>query len=133
MDTIAQMLTKIRNAQRAGKKDVLIGASNLKLTIARVLEKESFIQAVSEEVGQKGKNLKIDLKYYRISNARKIPAIKDIQKISREGQRIYVKNKEIKNVRNNFGVAIISTPRGIMTGAEAKKSGLGGEHICNVW
>lgn len=133
MDTIAEMLTRIRNAQGAGKKEVLIKASKLKLAIASILEKEGFIESVSEEDVDNLKNIKIGLKYYKISNTQKLPAIKQIKRVSKEGQRIYIQNKDIKNVKNKFGIAIISTSKGVMTGAEARKNGLGGEYICEVW
>lgn len=133
LDPIAEMLTRIRNAQEAGHKDVAITASKLKFAIAKILEKEGFIEAVSKEKSDDLENLKIELKYYRISNTQNNPAIKGIKRVSREGQRIYVRNKEIKNVKNNFGIAIISTPKGVMTGAEARKLGLGGEYICEIW
>ncbi|MFA6382870.1 MAG: 30S ribosomal protein S8 [Parcubacteria group bacterium] len=133
MDTIAEMLTRIRNAQGAGKKEVLIKASKLKLAIASILEKEGFIESVSEEEIDNLKNIKIGLKYYKISNTQKLPAIKQIKRVSKEGQRIYIQNKDIKNVKNKFGIAIISTSKGVMTGAEARKNGLGGEYICEVW
>lgn len=132
-DTIAEMLTRVRNAQRAGKKEVRIGASKLKLAIAKILEKEGFVEAVSEETADNFKNIKIALKYYKISNTQKNPAIKEINRISKEGQRIYIGNKKIKNVKNRYGIAIISTSKGVMTGEEAKKNGLGGEYICEVW
>ncbi len=132
-DTIAEMLTNIRNAQGAGKKEVLLKASNLKLAIAKILEKEGFIDSVAREKINDLDKIKITLKYYKVSNTEKLPAIKDIQRVSREGQRIYMKNKEIRDVKNRYGISIISTPGGVMTGAEAKKNGLGGECICQVW
>lgn len=133
LDPIAEMLTRIRNAQRANKESVLMGASNFKLAIAEILKKEGFIESFSKEQNDKLEKLKIVLKYYRVSNTQKVPAIREIRRVSREGQRIYVKNKDIKSVKNKFGIAIISTPRGVMTEAEAKKNGLGGEYICEVW
>lgn len=133
MDTIAEMLTRIRNAQKAGKKEVRVSASKLKLAIAKIFEKEGFIEAVSEEVAGNFKNIKIILKYYTISNTQKDPAIKEINRISKEGQRIYIGNKKIKNVKNRYGISIISTSMGVMTGEEAKKNGVGGEYICEVW
>ena len=132
-DTIAAMLTSIRNAQRAGKKEVLIPASKLKFAIAVVLEKEGFFESVSKEKVDEHDKVKIVFKYYKVSNTKKIPAIKQIKMISKQGQRIYIKNKDIRNVRNNFGIAVVSTSKGIMTNTEAKKSGLGGEYICEVW
>jgi small subunit ribosomal protein S8 len=133
LDPIAEMLARIKNAQRAGKKDVLVKASNLKLAIAKILEKEKFIEFAVKEKTEVFENIRIALKYYQISNTKKIPAIKEIKRVSREGQRIYTSNKDIKVVKNRFGIAIISTSRGVMTGEEAKKSGLGGEYICQVW
>ena len=133
LDPIAEMLTRIKNAQRAGKKDVLVKASNLKLAIAKILEKENFVEAVSKEKTEVFENIRIALKYHRLSNTKKIPAISDIKRVSREGQRIYTSNKEIKTVKNRFGIAIISTSKGVMTGEEARKSGLGGEYLCQVW
>ncbi len=133
LDPIAEMLTRIRNTQRAGKNEVVVKASNLKLAIAKILEKEGFIESVLKETVDNISNLKITLKYYRISNVKKVPAIKHIGRISKEGQRIYVKNKEIKPVRKNYGIAVISTSKGVMTAAEARKNGLGGEYVCEVW
>lgn len=133
LDPIAEMLTRIRNAQGANKESVLVGASNFKLAIAEILKKEGFIESFSREQDDKLAKLKIVLKYYRVSNTKKVPAIREIRRVSREGQRIYLKNKEIKSVKNKFGIAIISTPQGVMTESEARKSGLGGEYICEVW
>src|SRR5690606_34772521 len=124
---------KIRNAQRAGKKDVFFSASNLKFSIAKILEKEGFIESVSKERIENFEKIKIVLKYYLISRTQKVPAIKDIKKISKEGQRIYVGNKDIRKVKNGYGIGIISTSKGVMTSFEAKKNGLGGEYICEVW
>ena len=133
LDPIAEMLTRIRNAQLAGHKDVVISASKLKWAIADILKKEGFIESVSKEKDGSFENIKIELRYHRISNTQKNPAIKEIKRVSKEGQRIYIKNKEIRSVKNNFGIAIISTPQGVMTGFAAKKAGLGGEVICEVW
>lgn len=134
LDPIAEMLTRIRNAQRAGHEDVSFPASNLKLAIAKIFEKEGFVEAVDKEKTDNSiENIKIKLKYYKVSNTQKLPAIKGLKRVSKEGQRIYVKNKEIKPVKNNFGVAIISTPKGVMTGFDARKLGLGGEVVCEIW
>jgi small subunit ribosomal protein S8 len=132
-DPIAEMLTKIRNAQRVGKKDVIISASNLKFSIGKILQKEGFIEDISKERIDNFEKIKIVLRYHEISRTKKIPAIKGIRKISKEGQRIYVGNKDIKKVKNNYGIGIISTSKGVMTNSEAKKDGLGGEYICEVW
>ena len=130
MDKISEMLTKIRNAQMAEHKEVAIKPSKLRIALAEILEKEGFVEKISRE--SEGM-IKIILKYYQISPTKKVPAIKGLKKISKSGQRIYIKNKDIKNVKNNYGTAIISTSKGVMTGAESKKLGLGGEYICEVW
>lgn len=130
MDKISEMLTKIRNAQMAELKEVVVKPSKLKLALAEILEKEGFIESASKE---KEGSIKIVLKYYQSSPIRKIPAIKGIRKISKAGQRIYVKNKDIKSLKNKYGTAIFSTSKGIMTGEETRKLGLGGEYICEVW
>ncbi len=134
MDTIAEMLTKIRNAQRAGHAEVWIRFSKLKLSMAKILEREGFVASVSEEKDENNfKKIKLDLKYDRISETKKTPAIKDIQRVSKEGKRVYVKCKDIRKVKEGFGLAIISTSKGIMTGEESRKAGLGGEYVCKLW
>lgn len=133
MDTIADMLTRIRNAQMAGNELVQMEASKLKLAIANILEKEGFVNSAVEENDGNKKILKITLKYHQPTRTKKYSAITGIKRISKEGQRIYKRKKDIKSIRNNFGIAIISTSKGVMTGEEAKKNGLGGEYICEVW
>lgn len=133
MDKISEMLTNIRNAQKAGHDDVAVSYSKLKLSIANILEKEGFLDSVIKEKEGEAQKIRMKLKYYRISNTSNIPAIKGLKKISRPGQRIYVKSRDIKNVKNKYGLAIISTSRGVMTGEESKKMGLGGEYICEIW
>lgn len=134
LDPIAEMLTRVRNAQRAGKKEVVFRASKMKIAIAKILEKEGFVEAVlKEDKNGEADRIKVVLKYHRVSNTEKYPAIRQLRRVSKEGQRIYVKKDEIKNVKNRFGIAIISTPQGVMTGEEARKNGLGGEYICEVW
>lgn len=133
IDPISDMLTRIRNAQRAGLSEVCFSASKLKLAIAKILEKEGFIESVMREKDDEHGQIKIGLKYFKISNTRKNPAITEIKRISKQGQRIYVRNKDIGNVKNKYGIAIVSTSKGVMTGAEARKNGLGGEYICEVY
>lgn len=133
LDPIAEMLTRIKNAQRAGKTQAVISASKLKLAIAQILEKEGFVESAAKEKEGNFEVIKVGLKYYKISNTRKDPAIKQIKKRSKEGQRVYVQHQDIKSVKNNYGISILSTSKGVMTGEEAKKAGLGGEFICEVW
>ena len=133
LDPIADMLTRIRNAQRAKHKQVLVPFSKLKLSIAEILQQRNFIESVKKEMGEKFPVLKIVLKYEVVSNTEKNPAIREIKRVSRQGQRIYVKKTDIKRVKNGYGISIVSTSKGIMTGDKAQKTGLGGEVICEVW
>ncbi len=132
MDKIAEMLTKIRNAQMAGHKEVEIKFSKFKFALAEILKKEGFIEAVSRNTDEAGA-IKIVLKYFQVSKTQKTPAIRGLKKVSKCGQRIYIKSKEIKTVKNDFGISIVSTSKGVMTGAESRKLGLGGECICEIW
>lgn len=135
LDQIADMLTRIRNAQRAGHKEVLIPASRLKLSIAKILEKESFVEKVQKEKTEEGQfeNIRIGLKYIQVSPTRKDPAIREIRRMSKQGQRQYVKRDDIRKVKNGYGIAVVSTSKGVMTGKDAYRQGLGGEYICEVW
>ena len=133
LDPIADMLTRIRNAQRAKHSEVLVPFSKLKLSIAEILEQRNFIESVKKEAEGNITMLKIVLKYDVVSNTEKNPAIREIKRISRQGQRIYVKKNEIKRVKNGYGISVVSTSKGIMTGENARKIGLGGEIICEVW
>ncbi|MBI2626061.1 MAG: 30S ribosomal protein S8 [Candidatus Nealsonbacteria bacterium] len=124
---ITDMINRIRNAQAVGKTEVSIPFSNLKFNIAQILEKNNFIGKI-EKKGRKIKTIEIALKYQD-----KIPAISGIKVVSRPGQRIYLSSGEIKSVRGGYGIAIISTSKGLMTGKEARKQKLGGEILCQVW
>jgi len=127
-DQISDMLTRIRNAQMAGKRDVLMQASRLKLAVAQVLNKEKYLGDVSIYSEGNKKYLKIQLKYENND-----PTINGIKRVSRQGQRIYVGKGRIPKVRNGYGLAIISTSKGVLTDNEARKMGVGGEVICEVW
>lgn len=133
LDPISEMLTRIRNAQMAGHKTVNVSASKIKIALAKILEKEGFVEAVSMEKNNNFDSIKINLKYFPVSNTKKIPAIKGLRRISKEGQRIYVRNKDIRGVKSGYGIAVISTSKGMMTDKESRESKLGGEYICEVW
>ncbi len=133
LDTISDMLTRIRNAQRAGHSTVEIPFSKLKLAIAKILQENGFIEDVSSQGEGIALKILIGLKYDKVSNNRKVPVIQGIKRVSREGQRIYSKKNEIKSVKNGYGISVISTSQGVMTGKDAFKKGLGGEVICEVW
>jgi len=129
IDPIADMLTRIRNAQAVKKPEVLMPFSKLKFEIAKILKHENYIEAVEKEEGLKFPQLKINLKY----DNDKEPVIKNIQRVSRPGKRVYVGKNKMPNVLNNLGLAIISTSAGLMTNKEAKRKGVGGEILCEIW
>lgn len=126
-DPISDMLTRIRNACLASHENVEMPFSKLKKEVANVLKEEGYITGY-EEVEGKHKNLKIKLKY--INNQQVIEGLK---RISKPGLRIYVNHKELPRVLGGFGIAVISTSKGIMTDRQARHHGIGGEVLCYVW
>jgi small subunit ribosomal protein S8 len=126
-DPIADMLTRIRNAQVVHKTSVVMPSSKVKLAIASVLKDEGYIEdfAVAVEGGKS--ELSIGLKYYAGR-----PVIERIERVSRPGLRVYKGKDDIPNVMNGLGVAIVSTPQGVMTDRKARATGVGGEVICYV-
>lgn len=128
-DPIADMLTRIRNAQAVNKSEVLVPWSKLKFEIAKILKHEDYIAEVAKVEEAKFPQIKIALKY----DANKQPAIQSIKRISKPGQRVYISKNNIASVLNNFGISIISTSAGLMTSKDAKRKGIGGEIICEVW
>jgi len=133
LDPIADMLTRIRNAQNAGHQEVVVPFSKLKMAIAKILEENGFIISLKKDASGKFPALAIGLKYDVVSNTQKDPAIREIKRVSKQGQRIYTKKTDIRQVKSGYGISIISTSKGLMTGEKARKSGLGGEIICEVW
>ena len=135
-DPIADMLTRIRNANRMKHENVLIPASNLKRKILDVLNKEGFISKIEVLKQPKtskvaGNNLKVTLKYSESREKERV--IKGLKRISKPGLRVYAKVDEIPRVFNGLGIALISTPRGILTDRDARKQNVGGEIIAYVW
>lgn len=128
-DPISDMLSRIRNASLVHKASVELPSSKMKLGIARLLEAEGFISGVEEREDGTKKLLKFKLKY----SEDKTPAITAIKRVSKPGQRLYVKADELKVVRSGFGLAVVSTPNGLMTNSEARKRRLGGEIICEIY
>ncbi len=134
LDPISEMLTRIRNAVRAGHLHVSMPSSKMKVRIAEVLAKEGFVENVTVSDEKNGKRmLTIDLTYRTVDRTTRASAIRQITRVSREGQRIYVRSADIRPVKNGHGISILSTSQGIMTGKEARKKRLGGEVICEVW
>jgi len=127
-DPISDMIIRITNAQAVSHSTVSVPFSNFKYEIAKILEKEGFIEKI-EEKGKKVKRvITITLKYDN-----KIPVISGLKRISKPGQRIYSEAKEMKKVKGGYGMSIISTPNGLMTNKEAKKKKIGGEIILEIW
>jgi small subunit ribosomal protein S8 len=126
-DPIADMLTRIRNAQSVNKTTVAMPSSKLKVAIARVLKDEGYIEsyAVAEDAGKS--TLSIELKYYAGR-----PVIERIERVSRPGLRVYKGKSDIPSVMNGLGVTIVSTPKGVMTDRKARATGTGGEILCYV-
>ena len=126
-DPIADMLTRIRNAQLAEKTTVIMPSSGLKVAIAQVLKDEGYIEDFAVREPQDKALLEIALKYYAGR-----PVIEKIERVSRPGLRIYKANRDIPKVMNGMGIAIISTPKGVMTDRKARATGMGGEVLCIV-
>lgn len=131
-DPIADMLTRIRNAQRVEKTEVAMPASKLKVAIAQVLRDEGYIEGYQVAAGKEGATeghpeLRIGLKYYAGR-----PVIERLERVSRPGLRIYRGRDDLPQVMNGLGVAIVSTPRGVMTDRKARTTGVGGEVLCYV-
>jgi small subunit ribosomal protein S8 len=128
-DPVADFLTRIRNAMRARHQKLDIPASKLKAEIARILKEEGYISNYkpTEEDGMKV--IRVYLKY----GANNESVIRDLKRISRPGCRIYQGKNEIRRVQGGFGIAILTTPKGVMTGRQARREGVGGELLCEVW
>ena len=127
-DPIADMLTRIRNAIMARHDFVLMPSSRMKLSIARILKEEGFINDYEVVRGKPHRTIKIHLKY----SGKQQPVLSKVERVSTPGLRVYVQRKEIPRVYNGIGIAIISTPKGVMTGQQAWRRGFGGELLCYV-
>jgi small subunit ribosomal protein S8 len=134
IDPIADMLTRIRNGVMAGHSLVAMPSSKLKVEIAKIMKDEGYLEGFevveSEELSQKVLRLKI--KYVGERRERR-PVISGIERVSKPGRRVYTKKQEIPWVLSGIGVAILSTPKGVMTGSRARQLGVGGEILCKVW
>jgi len=128
-DPIADMLTRIRNASKAKLEKVDIPSSKLKLEIAKILKDEGFIKNLKMVKDRRQGVIRVYLKY----TDEEAPVIQGIRRVSRPGCRVYVGNDRIPRVMAGMGTAILSTPKGVQTGKQAKKDNVGGEVICHVW
>lgn len=127
-DPVADMLTRIRNAVAARHTRVLIPASKMKLAIARVLKEEGYIKDIEILKDNPQGTIRITLSYVE-----KQPVLTQLKRVSKPGLRVYTKKAVIPRVRGGLGIAILSTPRGLMTGQKAYQQNLGGEVVCYVW
>lgn len=127
-DTIADFITRIRNASAAKHKTVEVPASNLKLAIAEILKDQGFILDFSRVDDNKQGVITLKLRYHLGQ-----PVIREVRRVSKPGRRIYAPADKLPRVRNGLGVAIISTPRGVMTDKQARRENVGGEVLCTIW
>jgi len=128
-DPIADMLTRIRNAGMARKAETTMPSTKILVAIARILQQEGYIRGFQVEESKPVNILHIYLKY---GNDRR-HSIRDIRRVSKPGLRVYAAKDEIPRVRNGLGIAIVSTPEGVLSGGEARRRGIGGEVICTVY
>ena len=128
-DTIADMLTRIRNANQMRYQEVSVPASNLKVSLAKILKEEGFIEDYKVVEDNVQGTIEITLKYGK----NKERVITGLKRISKPGLRVYAKSTEIPKVLNGLGIAVISTSHGVMTDKEARKENLGGEVLCYIW
>ena len=126
---LGDMLTRIRNGQQARKDSVVSPASKLRANVLEVLKREGYIRGYSEyEQGPGRREIRIELKYHEGE-----PAIQWLQRVSKPGRRIYAGSKELPRVRNGLGISIVSTPKGVLSDAEARELNVGGEVLCTVF
>jgi len=133
-DPIADMLTRVRNALIVGHSSVAMPASKIKVAIAKILKEEGYISSYEVVDGTipAQKVLRVRLKYVGERRER-MPVITGLERVSRPGRRVYTSRQEIPWVLSGMGIAILSTPKGVMTGQRARQLGVGGEVLCKVW
>jgi small subunit ribosomal protein S8 len=127
-DPLGDLLTRIRNGQRAKKDSVLSPASKLRLRVLDVLQREGYIRGYSDEEMGPAKGVRIELKYFEGQ-----PAIKHVARVSKPGRRVYSGSQELPRVMNGLGITIVSTPRGVLSDAEAREQNVGGEVLAEVF
>jgi small subunit ribosomal protein S8 len=131
-DPIGDMLTRIRNALMARHESVDVPHSKLKIEIARILKEEGYIEEYAVGDEKPGALIHIKLKYYGSRRERR-PVITNIERISKPGRRIYRARRDLPNVMSGIGIAIVTTPKGVMTAQQARRQRVGGEVLCYVW
>ena len=128
-DPVADFLTRIRNAHGARHQKLDVPASKLKAEVARILKEEGYIANVKPVEEEGLRLLRVYLKY----GANNEPAIRDLKRVSKPGCRVYLGKDEIRRVQGGLGISIMTTPKGVMTGRQARREGVGGEILCEVW
>jgi len=126
-DSLGDLLTRIRNAQRRGKTSVSSPASKLRLHVLEVLQREGYIRGFTEVEKEGRRELDIELKYYDGS-----PVISEIRRVSKPGRRVYSAVRDLPSVRSGLGISILSTPKGVMSDNDARTQNVGGEILCQV-
>jgi small subunit ribosomal protein S8 len=129
MDTIGDMIIRIKNAGMAKKPSVVVPASKLRLAVAEKLKERGFVGAIEKH----GKKIKRSIELQVLYHEDGTPKVSDVKRVSKPGRRLYVKNAQCTPVYSGRGVAIISTSQGVLTGEEAKKAGVGGEILFTLW
>jgi small subunit ribosomal protein S8 len=128
-DPLSDLLTRIRNGQRANKPAVLSPASKMRVNVLEVLQREGYIRGYSLDNGEVGlPQLRIELKYHDGA-----PVIRELHRVSKPGRRVYSKIKDLQRVYNGLGISILSTPRGVLSDGEARAANVGGEVLCTVF
>ena len=127
-DPLGDMLTRIRNGQRAKKDSVMTPASKLRANVLEVLKREGYIRGYSEEELAGHAGLRVELKYFEGQ-----PAIKHVARVSKPGRRVYSGSQDLPTIRNGLGITIVSTPRGVLSDAEARDANVGGEILAEVF
>lgn len=129
-DPIADLLTRIRNAQQAGHDALVVPRSKLKLEVVKILKAEGFVEGFVDDPSKNYQGIiKIFLRYGEGQSG----TIRGIRRVSKPGRRVYVGKTDVPRVRNGLGIAILTTPRGVLTDAQARHAGVGGEVLCHVW
>lgn len=127
-DPITDMLNRIKNGQASAKEMVIVPYSNFKYEIAKILEKEKFVAGIEKKGKKANKFFEVILKYDN-----KIPAISGIKRISKPGRRIYLPAKDLRKIKDGFGMAVVSTPKGLKSNKQARKESVGGEVLFEIW
>jgi small subunit ribosomal protein S8 len=131
-DPVGDMLTRIRNALMIGRTEVDVPLSKIKVEIARILQTEGYIESYTIGEETPAPMIHITLKYYGARRDRR-PVITHLERVSKPGRRVYSPRQELPRVMSGMGIAIVTTPKGVMTAQQARREGVGGEVLCYVW